>query len=229
MPASRPICRRAAGAGVPRLFLVLPIAHDRRGQLLGLRLRRDHPGFPAAQLRRAAALAGHLEDLSQHAASSPPSSGRSRCSSASGSPISSPSTSASPTMADGAVPGLHRAVPDLEHHPHDLVDPVPRPQRADQLGAGAARPRSTQPLELLLFSDFAVVLAMVHLYTLFMVTPIFNTLMRIDRSLIEAARDAGASRLADAVERHHPAGQARHRHRLDLRRHAGDGRLLTVR
>ena len=42
-------------------------------------------------------------------------------------------------------------------------------------------------------SDFAVVLAMVHLYTLFMVTPIFNTLMRIDRSLIEAARDAGAS------------------------------------
>ncbi|MCS0503158.1 ABC transporter permease [Ancylobacter mangrovi] len=50
-----------------------------------------------------------------------------------------------------------------------------------------------QPLEFLLFSDFAVVLAMVHLYTLFMVTPIFNTLMRIDRSLIEAARDAGAS------------------------------------
>ena len=48
-------------------------------------------------------------------------------------------------------------------------------------------------IEWLLYSDFAVVLAMVHLYTLFMVTPIFNTLMRIDRSLIEAARDAGAS------------------------------------
>jgi putative spermidine/putrescine transport system permease protein len=50
-----------------------------------------------------------------------------------------------------------------------------------------------KPMEFLLFSEFAVVLAMVHLYTLFMVTPIFNTLMRIDRSLIEAARDAGAS------------------------------------
>jgi len=50
-----------------------------------------------------------------------------------------------------------------------------------------------EPIEWLLYSDFAVVLAMVHLYTLFMVTPIFNTLMRIDRSLIEAARDAGAS------------------------------------
>jgi putative spermidine/putrescine transport system permease protein len=50
-----------------------------------------------------------------------------------------------------------------------------------------------EPIEWLLYSDFAVVLAMVHLYTLFMVTPIFNTLMRIDRSLIEAARDAGAN------------------------------------
>ncbi|MEM9358601.1 MAG: ABC transporter permease [Pseudomonadota bacterium] len=50
-----------------------------------------------------------------------------------------------------------------------------------------------QPLEWLLFSDFAVVLAFVHLYVLFMVVPVFNTMMRIDKSLIEAARDAGAS------------------------------------
>lgn len=50
-----------------------------------------------------------------------------------------------------------------------------------------------EPLEFLLFSDFAVVLAFVHLYTLFMVVPIFNSMMRIDRSLIEAAVDAGAS------------------------------------
>lgn len=55
---------------------------------------------------------------------------------------------------------------------------------------------TSQPLEWLLFSDFAVVLAFVHLYTLFMVVPIFNTMMRIDRSLVEAARDAGASSLA---------------------------------
>lgn len=50
-----------------------------------------------------------------------------------------------------------------------------------------------EPIEWLLYSDFAVVLAMVHLYTLFMVTPIFNTMMRIDKSLVEAARDAGAA------------------------------------
>jgi putative spermidine/putrescine transport system permease protein len=50
-----------------------------------------------------------------------------------------------------------------------------------------------RPLEFLLFSDFAVVLAYVHLYALFMVVPIFNSMVRIDRALIEAARDAGAS------------------------------------
>jgi putative spermidine/putrescine transport system permease protein len=49
-----------------------------------------------------------------------------------------------------------------------------------------------QPLEFLLFSDFAVVLAYTHLYALFMVTPIFNTMMRIDRRLLEAALDNGA-------------------------------------
>ncbi len=51
------------------------------------------------------------------------------------------------------------------------------------------------PIEWLLYSDFAVVLAFVHLYTLFMVVPIFNSMMRIDRNLIEASIDAGASTL----------------------------------
>ena len=50
-----------------------------------------------------------------------------------------------------------------------------------------------QPLEWLLYSDFAVILAFVHLYTLFMVVPIFNTMMRIDKSLLEAAYDNGAT------------------------------------
>ena len=49
------------------------------------------------------------------------------------------------------------------------------------------------PVEWLLFSDFSVVLAFVHLYTMFMIVPIFNSMMRIDRSLIEAADDCGAS------------------------------------
>ena len=51
------------------------------------------------------------------------------------------------------------------------------------------------PLDTLLFSDFAIVLAFVHLYALFMVVPVFNAMMRIDRRLIEAARDGGATTL----------------------------------
>jgi putative spermidine/putrescine transport system permease protein len=50
-----------------------------------------------------------------------------------------------------------------------------------------------KPIEWLLFSDFSVVLAFVHLFTTFMMVPIFNSMMRIDRSLIEAASDSGAT------------------------------------
>ena len=57
------------------------------------------------------------------------------------------------------------------------------------VGAGLVQ----QPLDWLLFSDFSVVLAFVHLYTMFMIVPIFNSMMRIDPSLLEAASDSGAS------------------------------------
>jgi putative spermidine/putrescine transport system permease protein len=49
-----------------------------------------------------------------------------------------------------------------------------------------------EPMESLLYSPFSVVLGYVHLYTLTMIVPIFNSMIRIDRSLIEAAVDAGA-------------------------------------
>jgi len=57
------------------------------------------------------------------------------------------------------------------------------------MGIGAV----DSPVEWLLFSNFSVVLAFVHLYTMFMIVPIFNSMMRIDRSLLEAASDSGAS------------------------------------
>ena len=50
-----------------------------------------------------------------------------------------------------------------------------------------------QPVEWLLYSQFSVVLAYVHLFTFFMVIPIFNSMARIDKRLIEAAYDAGAT------------------------------------
>jgi putative spermidine/putrescine transport system permease protein len=49
-----------------------------------------------------------------------------------------------------------------------------------------------RPLEFLLFSNFSVILAFVHLDTVFMMVPIFNTMARIDKRLIEAAIDGGA-------------------------------------
>ncbi len=50
-----------------------------------------------------------------------------------------------------------------------------------------------QPVEWLLYSDFSIILALVHLFTFFMIVPIFNSMMRIDRRLMEAAYDAGAT------------------------------------
>ena len=50
----------------------------------------------------------------------------------------------------------------------------------------------SQPVEWLLYSNFAVTIAFVHLLTAFMIVPILNSMLRIDKSLIEAARDAGA-------------------------------------
>jgi len=57
------------------------------------------------------------------------------------------------------------------------------------VGSGIA----AKPQEWLLYSGFSVILGYVHLYTLTMIVPIFNSMVRIDRSLIEAAVDAGAS------------------------------------
>jgi len=52
-----------------------------------------------------------------------------------------------------------------------------------------------EPLAFLLYSSFAVVVAYVHQLTIFMVVPIFNSMARIDKRVVEAAVDAGASRL----------------------------------
>lgn len=50
-----------------------------------------------------------------------------------------------------------------------------------------------QPLTFLLFSEFSVLVGMTQIYCVFMVGPITFMLGRIDPSVIEAARDLGAS------------------------------------
>ena len=49
-------------------------------------------------------------------------------------------------------------------------------------------------MDWLLFSDFSVVVAYVHLFTLFMIVPIFNSMARIDKSLLEAATTPAPTR-----------------------------------
>jgi putative spermidine/putrescine transport system permease protein len=58
----------------------------------------------------------------------------------------------------------------------------------------------SHPLDFLLFSDFAVIVTYVHLFTLLMVGPIANAMSKIDRALLDAARDAGASRFRIIVD-----------------------------
>ena len=84
-----------------------------------------------------------------------------------------------------------------------------------------------EPLEFLLFSDFAVILAYVHLFTLFMIVPIFNSMARIDRPARGRARRR--RRPWQVVSRSSFRCQDRHRARLDLRHHPGHGRLLRRR
>jgi putative spermidine/putrescine transport system permease protein len=49
------------------------------------------------------------------------------------------------------------------------------------------------PLEELLFTELSVIIGMTQIYVVFMVGPVAFMLSRIDQSLIEAARDLGAS------------------------------------
>jgi putative spermidine/putrescine transport system permease protein len=50
-----------------------------------------------------------------------------------------------------------------------------------------------EPLSVLLFSQFAVVIVMVQLYVVLMITPIFFSLAKIPKEIIEVAEDMGAS------------------------------------
>ena len=99
----------------------------------------------------------------------------------------------------GAVPAVRHSVLDVRHHPHHRLDSLPGPQRCLQHDPEELHITS-QPLEFLLFSDFAVIVTYVHLFTLLMVGPIANSLAKIDPALLEAARDAGASRWRTMVD-----------------------------
>ena len=124
---------RADGAGAPAVLRHAAAGGDRL-QLLRLRRHQHGARVRVGQLRGAVRLEGHavavLQDhlfrgdrVGDHAGRGLH--GR----------LFPRVPRAQHALADGAVPAVHGAVLDLEHHPHDLVDPVPRPQRHLQPGA----------------------------------------------------------------------------------------------
>ena len=82
-----------------------------------------------------------------------------------------------------------------------------------------------EPLEWLLFSDFSVILAFVHLYTLFMVVPIFITMMRIDKILDRSIGGCRCHWLADALACDHSIDQTGDYDRYDICGRPGHGRF----
>ena len=56
------------------------------------------------------------------------------------------------------------------------------------------------PLEFLLYSPFAVVLTLTHIYTPFTFLPIYAALEHIPRNLVEASHDLGATPRANVLE-----------------------------
>ena len=125
-PARRDPCGLPAGAD----------RHADRGQLLRLRQRPDHPGLRVDQLPRCAGLGHHVVDLSRNAEVH-----RDRLGAHLADRLLARLFSvvrrAEPHLADDMVPGLHGALPHLEHHPHDLLGAVPWTQRVAQWHAAA--------------------------------------------------------------------------------------------
>ncbi len=56
-----------------------------------------------------------------------------------------------------------------------------------------------QPLEFLLYNTTAVIVTLAHAWAAFAILPIFVSLQKIDKSLIEASQDLGESRLATFI------------------------------
>jgi spermidine/putrescine transport system permease protein len=53
---------------------------------------------------------------------------------------------------------------------------------------------TSEPIAWLLYSDFAVTLALVHIYMPYLILPLYSVLEKLDPSLFEAAKDLGGGR-----------------------------------
>ena len=83
----------------------------------------------------------------------------------------------------------------------------------------------SEPIPEFGFSTLSVRLAMIQLYILFMITPLFFTLAQVDRSTPRGGARPRRQLVGDVPRGDPAADDARHRDRLDLHLRAHDGRL----
>ena len=81
----------------------------------------------------------------------------------------------------------------------------------------------------LLYNDGAVILGLVYGYLPFTVLPLYATLERLDRTLLEAAADLGAKPWAALVTRHHSALRSRYSRGRHPGLHSMPGRVSHAR
>src|ERR1700735_950067 len=86
---------------------------------------------------------------------------------------------------DGVLNGVLRFT-----HATDLLLAI---QNAVNQHLAASHQITLVPLPFLLYSPFAVVLVLTHIYTPFVILPIYASLEHIPRNLVEASRDLGSS------------------------------------
>ena len=82
------------------------------------------------------------------------------------------------------------------------------------------------PVSWLLYSQFAVILTLVYVYVPFVALPIFVSLETLDRRLLEAATDLGASRWQAFRKVTLPLSLPGRDRRVHLRLHPDDRRVL---
>ena len=85
------------------------------------------------------------------------------------------------------------------------------------------------PVTWLLYSDFAVTLALVHIYMPFLILPLYAVLEKLDPRLLEASRDLGGGPAAHVPHVTLPLSLPGRRHRLPLRLHPVHGLVRHAR
>lgn len=81
----------------------------------------------------------------------------------------------------------------------------------------------------IMFTPGAVIVGLVYILLPFMVMPLYSSIEKLDKPLLEAARDLGRQQTADLYPDYHSVDHAWHHCRLSAGNAAGNGLVLRVR